>query len=537
MTEPATAAEDVVASGLSDGVPAEPEKVRPEVVEVDTSRPRADDEDKAPTELPDGADVVRLPVTYDEGAAAQFGGLFPVRDEMKGIVALAVTLATASTMPKALRDKPADILAVILTGRELGVSPMTAIRTFHVIDGTVTIAPKVRAAMVHQQGIAKLFLHQPPRALFTTDAETGDRRPLLDSEGNQIYELCPCGAAFEDDPREACTWHAQRKDTPAIVYTSRYTQEMAGNVKTTIWSGSGQNRSSKTGSLLDKDNWINYRERMLSWRALGYLIDDACPEVGTGLYSPDELGAVTDEDGTPILDVTSTESYFPKPAPAAGQPERPPEANPEVVKNLRSRIANLKRYEGASTALAELWVGPDRDAPRIAPLDRLPYQHERMASAAIDTIERRVAKGEFGEPTGPAEPPAEQAQEPEPGEPADGEPASAPTEASDPALSEPESAPEAPRLPPPPFDVESLPTGTSPTDDLRWLTAAPDDIVQAVVEEVKALDTDEVNSRVTAAGLKATGPIDKRRQQLAARTIRQRMERLAGLPSSRPTEE
>lgn len=177
----------------------------------------------------------------------------PQRGELDMLAQLAVTFAGAALVPKPLQGRPADCLLVLMTARDLGLSMTTAFRELHPIDGRVTASPKLRLAIVRQRGLGRVW----------PDPDNGADR---------------------------ATWHAQRADDPATTYSSTYTMADA-----------------RLAGLTGKDNWKHYPARMLSWRALGYLLDDAFGEVGTGLYSADELGAVTDEDGQPVIDVTATE--------------------------------------------------------------------------------------------------------------------------------------------------------------------------------------------------------------------------------------
>jgi hypothetical protein len=57
-------------------------------------------------------------------------------DSLKTDLALATELQNADGMiPKAFVRAPGKILAAILTGRELGVGPMAALRAFHIVEG------------------------------------------------------------------------------------------------------------------------------------------------------------------------------------------------------------------------------------------------------------------------------------------------------------------------------------------------------------------------------------------------------------------
>lgn len=472
----------------------QPEVDQPTVIDVDTSAEVNDD-----TGVRTDAEPQHLPVRLEESEATVMGmSLVPAREELRGIAELAVELARADNVPRSLQGKPAAVMAVMLTGRELGVAPMTALRTFHVIDGTVTVAPKVRLAMVRQQSLGQVW----------PDPDNDD---------------------------ESGTWYAIRADDPQrTVYRSTFTMAMARAIVSKYKDG-------KPEYLADKSNWKNYGPRMLSWRSLGYLLDDAFPEVGTGLYSPDELGAVTDEDGLPVIDVDSTEA----PTTTAGRgraavaAEVP--ANPAVVADLKARIEEIKRYKGAPAKLQELWVGPDPGAWRIAPIEKLRHIDEKNAKAAVDSVEQMIKRGLFGEldadgDAPPAAPP-EGSDSPPSTEGANEEHPDGPESATE-APDSPQDVQDAPAAAPPterreplPFDVEALRAtagGNGVNDDLRWVVQAPDDVAHELTEEVKALGREELDSRCAAIKVNTRGADEPtKRARLTAKLIRRRMERMA----------
>lgn len=59
-------------------------------------------------------------------------------------------LARASIIPDALRGKPHDVLVAVLTGAELGISPMQALREIYVVKGRPFIASLLRVALIRQ---------------------------------------------------------------------------------------------------------------------------------------------------------------------------------------------------------------------------------------------------------------------------------------------------------------------------------------------------------------------------------------------------
>lgn len=299
--------------------------------------------------------------------------IIPGRAEMQDLVALAVTLAAADAVPVALRNKPNDVFLVLLTARDLGVALTTAMREFHVIEGKVTVSPKVKLAMVRERG----------------------RR-----EGWRVWP-------DPNNDHEQATWHGTREDTPGVTWSSTFTIHDARRVSVPKWEGSGQGRR-KVGdaTLADKDNWENYPQRMLSWRAVGYLMDDAYGEVGTGLYSPDELGAMTDDEGN-ILDISIADplegtkaprGHGPKPPDPGDQPLA--EADPDTYADLRRRIDALTASgDEVKAALLELWTKHDPEAgiTALPQFDRLQVRHRLKAKAQVESIEGRMKRAEWGD--------------------------------------------------------------------------------------------------------------------------------------------
>mgnify|MGYP000001591370 CR=1 FL=1 len=103
----------------------------------------------------------------------------------------------------------------------------TAMRECHVIEGKVTISPKAKLAMVRQQGLGRIW-------------------PDPGNDG------------------ESATWYAERDDLPGVRHSYTFTKAMATAAK--LLPGK------------DKSAWSTYPERMLSWRACGYLLDDVFSE-------------------------------------------------------------------------------------------------------------------------------------------------------------------------------------------------------------------------------------------------------------------
>lgn len=65
---------------------------------------------------------------------------------------IAESLARTSFVPRSLQGKPGDITAAILTGTELGMQPMAALRSLDIIQGTPALRAHAMRALVQSHG-------------------------------------------------------------------------------------------------------------------------------------------------------------------------------------------------------------------------------------------------------------------------------------------------------------------------------------------------------------------------------------------------
>lgn len=432
----------------------------PEIIEADAV--------ESMNEAPPERTTVQLPPDHLPVTRPQHHGLrsiagtelsvVPADHELAQLAQMAVTIAGATTAPKALQNKPNDVFMVMLTARDVGVGLTTAIREFHVIDGKVTLSPKVKLAMVRQQGVGRVYPHQAPRKVLV--------------DGEYVEQLCPCGETGPANGPEGATWHAERADEPGILNTSTFTMEMARRVHA--------KENSKTITLADKSTWKQYPQRMVSWRALGYLLDDVFPEVGTGLYSPDEMGAVTDEDGVPVIDVVGSSGPVPgTKAPRGHNQPPPPPASDDVRAELQARIEVIKQTPEAAAVLRELWTAPREDGtPALPALPHLLASQVIKATSMISSVEQRIDKGEWPSEAAGAS-----------GDPVEGE-----------------------------ADRDAPEAGS---DDHG--TGSEDAVVSEVIAEVQAIPgRPELVELLKADGLSTSGNIDSLRRRLAEHLVQQR---------------
>jgi hypothetical protein len=208
---------------------------------------------------------------------------------------LADTLAKSNLLPTPLRNKPADVLVTLITGHELGLSPMQAVRGLHVIEGKAVMSADLTVALVMKR-------------------------------------------------REVCEFFrlAQSSDSKAV-----YTTKRVGSEPVTLeWTI----EQARTAGLASKQNWKNHPAAMLRARCASALARAVYPDLVLGVYDPDETeeyrpthavtapppanGATVDAEFSP-----STPEAAPDEVPRPGA-EDAPQADPsDPLAGLRAALA------------------------------------------------------------------------------------------------------------------------------------------------------------------------------------------------------
>lgn len=167
-------------------------------------------------------------------------------------------------VPRAYADNPAAIAAVIMTGFELGIAPMTAMRELHLIEGKVSLSATLMLTLARRAGIKHRWVK--------TDAT-----------------VATIGVTVPGQPEQ----------------TLSFTIEEA-----------------RAAGLANKDNWKKHTAAMLRARATSAAIRAFCPEAIGGSVYESESGELT--DGEPIVarvtDMTPPHAKPPAPRPAAQRP-------------------------------------------------------------------------------------------------------------------------------------------------------------------------------------------------------------------------
>lgn len=163
----------------------------------------------------------------------------PSASEFAVMKETAKMLVSTKFLPQAIQT-PEQAIAIILTGRELGIGTMAALNTINVIQGKPTVSPQLMLALIERSG-------------QLTDIQ-------IEVEGGAVR----------------CTMKRKGRSPHTEVF--------------------GENEAKAMG-LMNKDNYKKQPLTMYRWRAVAACARTVFPDVILGLYTPDEMGAETDEEG------------------------------------------------------------------------------------------------------------------------------------------------------------------------------------------------------------------------------------------------
>lgn len=95
------------------------------------------------------------------------------------VKSLSTDLSKSNLIPQALKRKPEDIVAIVLTGREMNLGPMQSLRAFHIINGVVTMKAETMAALVRSSPVCEYLLLKESTAKIATfeTKRKGDQTP------------------------------------------------------------------------------------------------------------------------------------------------------------------------------------------------------------------------------------------------------------------------------------------------------------------------------------------------------------------------
>jgi len=211
---------------------------------------------------------------------------------------LANTLSRSALIPADLRNKPGDVLLILLTGAELGLGPTAALRGIYCVKGRPTISAQMMVGLVQASPACEFFR-------------------LVESTA------------------ERATYECKRKGDPKPT-TITWTIEQA-----------------KSAGLLSNGTWKAYPAEMLRARCASALARAAFPGEILGLYSKEEIEA--DPSIREPAEVQAERVETPQPAKVAPKVEvLPPEPKPTTrVEQVKAEAKATLAQQGDAQSPAD----------------------------------------------------------------------------------------------------------------------------------------------------------------------------------------
>jgi len=167
---------------------------------------------------------------------------------------LAAQLSGARTIPEALQKSPADVLAIVMAGAELGLAPMQSLRALVIIKGKPTLSADAMGALVKS------------------------RRDVC-----QYLQL-------KTSTDKVATYATQRVGEPEPTVLS-FTIEEAKQAGLVAQTRNGE-----------PNNWMRFPAAMLRARALSAICRAVYQDLLLGVYDPEELAPERiEKDVTPSI--------------------------------------------------------------------------------------------------------------------------------------------------------------------------------------------------------------------------------------------
>lgn len=480
----------------------------------------------------------------------------PGRDEFLTLAQTARMLAMSPLVPKFLRGNPAACFHMAMIGRDLGISPTSAVELIDIMPddkndpskgGRPMLSPELLNAQVIRLGLGSIaplcktpmrcvaVALSPGGALDRTCVRIGrhfygTKQDFIDlgyiEDGDQMSDVPPHALSLPLCQCHGIVGETEFEWSDAVIAGLAGTQCVPGNHHKVTKNG----RNGSTYERCDcAQGYITYPKQMMWWRASGFCQTENFPQASVGLYTAEAMGALVDTDGRMIdpLTVALPEGFEPEPpkAPDASDPDFRPPAEVWEVANVMGRINDLPPEQ--QTSLKAMWTEKQREH-RIEPVARLTTIGMRVALALLDTAERE-ARAKGWEPTyvpltapGSSEPPVEEGSTPEgqesPGETSTGsppdpqEPAQEVTE----PVSEGSVPPEGVQDDPGP--LPGVPEGMAPDLAVQWGRKTPVltiPLVEASMTIVGAMTSRAVNDALRKRGMSDKDDKDVRYRNLA----------------------
>lgn len=257
----------------------------------------------------------------------------------------AQALAKSKLVPKALQDKPHDVLLVLVTGDDLNVPRSQALAQLYPIDGRVVPSAQMQAALARRAG------HE----LRIEETSTERCTVALRRRGTDYWQRVTWTI---DDARRAGlldVWVEQWQKRNDRNFLERYVVGDDRGVDPALVERAPAWAAALVAAvkISRRDNWHRYPDDMLAARTMTRAVKRFCPDALFGLGHDVDLEQLVDDHPSTVDEATVDEDHgsddlepvgddgdeipdaevitiVPEPSPGPGSDASPPAAAPDV---------------------------------------------------------------------------------------------------------------------------------------------------------------------------------------------------------------
>jgi hypothetical protein len=148
---------------------------------------------------------------------------------------LAERICKTAMVPSALRNRPDEVLAVVMYGAELGIGPMQAMQQVNFIEGKPSMAPELMRALIRTAGHKLNITQSNTECIIEGErcdtGETGTASfTIADAEDAGLCKIVDGKAQARSKEGKKLTWEKYTKDMLLARATSRIARMMFSDV-------------------------------------------------------------------------------------------------------------------------------------------------------------------------------------------------------------------------------------------------------------------------------------------------------------------
>lgn len=240
--------------------------------------------------------VVTEPKTSEELAALDYVEF----DTPAKMLALGNVLCKSQLVPL---KKPSDVVAALLTGKELGLPFIVSVSQIYPINNRATLGIHIQKALLLKNGIIFEKIEDAiPIYQFAKTDEEGKTvfKGVQTKEGLKQVPIIVSTGTLEEQPKNTSKREIDRKTTYRF---EREIKTPSGKYKEMVVKSSFTLGEAREAELTDKDVWIKYWRRMLDARAFSIGAKEIADDILLGIPPPNEVSDnfYINDDGEEVM--------------------------------------------------------------------------------------------------------------------------------------------------------------------------------------------------------------------------------------------